>query len=125
MLELNIFVFYLLWIFLLHTIADFVFQTRWMAENKSKNMAALFYHIMEYTFVIFLGITIIMGIKFGLIYSIINGIIHLITDFITSKISSYAYKSNKNKLFWTMIGFDQLIHISSLLITLAILTNIL
>jgi len=35
---------------------------------------------------------------------------HTVTDFITSKITAYAYKTEKNKLFWGTIGIDQMLH---------------
>ena len=122
MIENAIAIGFICWIFFFHTMADFVFQTRWMAENKSSSLKALLIHILEYTGVMFVGLIILIGFRNAFLYAILNGLLHFITDFFTSKINSYAYKNNKMKLFWSMIGFDQFIHICSLLFTLLILT---
>lgn len=109
---------FLIYVYALHTLADFVFQTRWMAENKSKSLKALSLHIAEYTGIIFIGMILILPLQYAALYSLVNGCIHFFTDFVTSKISSKAYKSENIKLFWITIGIDQFIHISSLLLTL-------
>lgn len=99
----------LILIFFMHYIGDFLLQTRWMGENKSKNMKALLFHILVYTLWLF---------PLGVEFAIANGILHLITDFITSRLSSRAYKNNNMSQFWAIIGADQLIHIVTLLLTL-------
>jgi len=109
---------FLIWIFFCHTIADFILQTRWMAENKSSSLKALTVHIIEYTTVMFVGLILPFGLANAALYAVINGVLHFFTDFITSRLSSYAYKNEKMKLFWGIIGFDQFIHISCMLLTL-------
>ncbi len=96
-----------------HYIADFILQTRWMGENKSKKLLALISHIGVYTAVLVL----LFGLKFGLI----NGIIHFVVDFFTSKASSYAYKKQNMEMFWAIIGLDQLIHVLTLFATLTLI----
>lgn len=120
MIEALIAILCLIWIFFCHTIADFVFQTRWMAENKSSSLKALAIHVLEYTTVMFVGLIFPFGLVHAALYAIINGVLHFLTDFVTSRISSYAYKNGDMKLFWGTIGFDQFIHISCMLITLLI-----
>lgn len=99
----------LIFVFILHYIGDFLLQTRWMGENKSKNIVALLMHIIVYSATL---------IPFGFKFAIINGILHLITDFITSKLSSRAYLNKNMAQFWAIIGFDQLVHTITLILTL-------
>lgn len=93
----------------LHFIADFIFQTRRMANNKSKKILWLLAHCVEYT---------IFFLPFGLKFAAINGALHLITDFITSKMTSHFWRCKNEKLFFVTIGFDQAIHLTCLLLTL-------
>jgi hypothetical protein len=92
-----------------HWFADFVCQTDEMALNKSKSNKWLSIHVLVYS-VCFIW----MGWKFALI----NGICHWITDFITSRINSHLVKLESKHWFFTCIGFDQAIHITTLLLTM-------
>jgi membrane-bound metal-dependent hydrolase YbcI (DUF457 family) len=80
-----------------------------MAINKSKDNFWLGLHVSFYT----LSILIIFGWKFA----IINGILHFITDYITSRGTSYLWKTDQRHLFFTLIGFDQAIHLTTLALT--------
>jgi hypothetical protein len=93
----------------LHFIADFIFQSRKMAENKSRSLLYLTYHCIEYT--LFL-------LPLGLKYATINGVCHFITDFITSKLTTKYYLAKNNKMFFIIIGLDQAIHMTILIFTL-------
>ena len=120
----------IIFIFVVHYIADFLLQTREMGENKSKSIKWLSIHVFVYSFVT----TAFWMVGFDrpdfLFASqmfLITFVTHFITDFITSKISSYFYyksisdKPNRKKwmgYFWYMIGFDQLVHAITLLLTL-------
>ena len=98
----------LLAIFAAHFIADFVLQSDWMAINKSTRMVPLFVHISVYT-----SVMMIFGWKFALA----NGAAHLVTDFFTSRGSSFFYKRKQNHWFFVVIGFDQLVHQVTLILT--------
>jgi len=113
-----------IWLIIAHFIADFLCQTREMGVNKSHSLKWLLAHILVYT-------SIITACSFGawyvyeisvsyltvLQFCMINGLLHLVTDFTTSKASSYFYKHDKLGLFWWTIGFDQMIHAICLLYT--------
>ena len=106
-----------------HFIGDFVLQSHWMASNKSKRIDALLLHVGIYSVTISLLPVIfwifgMISIKNGLIFTGGNALIHLITDFITSKISSKLWTEQKWHYFFTMIGFDQLLHTITLLLTM-------
>jgi hypothetical protein len=97
----------LLFLIWTHFIADFIFQSDQMAINKSKSIKYLSLHVFIYS-VCFLYI----GWKFALI----NFLAHWIIDFITSKINSKLY-TNHRHWFFTMIGFDQALHTTTLVLT--------
>ena len=110
----------LIGLFFTHWVGDFVLQSRWMGNNKSKNWKALTAHVATYT-AILLQFALIVNIHHALVFTFINGIVHLITDAITSRITSNLYKANKIYAFFTVIGFDQFIHCATLVLTLQIL----
>ena len=94
-----------------HFVADFICQTDNMAKNKSKSLKWLSFHIAVYTLIF-----CYLGIEFALI----NGVCHFLIDFITSKISSYYYAKGRIHDFFVVIGFDQLLHTSILIMTLSL-----
>lgn len=116
-----------------HWFADFVCQTRWMAENKSKSFKALSAHVLVYSLVItfymwyreffVIGIQRLTGtgtltehvpaINF-LWFFLATFATHWITDAITSRITSFFHKKGNTKAFFTTIGFDQYLHFIAL-----------
>jgi len=127
-----------------HFIADFVFQTRKMGEGKGTSLKWLTIHVATYCAIFSLVsswyLIPILGIMHFIGYVIINTLCHFCTDFITSKMTSYFYKKAEAakadvsltpdeklkatqkhmKGFWTTIGFDQVIHASTLFQTFKI-----
>lgn len=95
----------LVWI---HTIADFWLQTRKLAETKSSNIVALTKHVAIYTTPLFL---------FGWQFALINGALHWMTDFCTSKLTTHFYKKENTYAFFGVIGIDQAIHMTCLILT--------
>lgn len=113
-----------IWLIISHFIADFLFQTRKMGENKSRSLLWLSAHILVYTAVLcvctFAADSIYhfeVGTEKLFLFVLANGYLHLITDFFSSKASSYFYKKNNLGLFWWTIGLDQMIHGICLLAT--------
>lgn len=104
-----------------HWFADFVLQSRKIAESKSSSLRSLFTHVGLYTAALACVMVpiLIREHEFRLVVAFIlmNGFCHLVTDFATSKMSAAAYKSQDKSQFWSIIGFDQSIHWSHLLIT--------
>jgi len=99
-----------------HTFADFVCQTNWMATNKSKNWLALYVHVIVYSLCFsYWGLSFV-AFTFGT---------HLITDAVTSRMTAYLYKNFDDQHFYqpnshwffVVIGFDQLIHFATLAYT--------
>jgi len=96
----------LIWI---HYISDFVFQSDKIATLKSHNIKYLSLHCLIYSLPM-----VIFGWKFALI----NGILHFIVDFITSKLTAYYWKINRIDNFFSIIGLDQGIHMTCLMLSL-------
>lgn len=96
-----------------HWVADFVLQTHWQAQNKSKDVEALARHVGTYGAVLAIATPFIFGTAnfFGvLIFVWINIALHFITDYFTSRWSSRLYAKQDWHNFFVVIGFDQLIH---------------
>lgn len=114
--------FTIVFIILMHFIGDFVLQSRWMALNKSSNNRALFAHVATYSLFLFIGGWVLwykdsIDINLIIAWALINGLLHFITDYITSRITARLWKLENKYWFFTMIGFDQLIHYACLFFT--------
>mgnify|MGYP001561673063 CR=1 FL=1 len=110
-------IYFLLWLFLLHFIGDFVFQTRHIANNKGKNFHILFYHVSIYIFVLGLGLLPFSKVQIIGEFIGYNFWLHFFTDTITSKITKYFWDKQNIYAFFTTIGFDQFLHIVALSLT--------
>lgn len=101
---------------LAHFVGDFLFQTDWMALNKSKSWLALCVHVACYTtcFAPF-------GIGFGFLTTVFLS--HFLTDAVTSRVTNRLWfmtpirgggfrlkHPNTRHWFFVAIGLDQLIH---------------
>jgi predicted membrane-bound spermidine synthase len=108
----------------LHWVADFVLQTSWMSQNKSTSIKALGAHIATYFAAITIGLFIVstfLDVENILQFTVLNALLHFVTDFFSSKGSSYFYKRNQLQRFFIVVGFDQFIHLATFLLTLEIL----
>lgn len=129
-----------------HFLADFVAQSDWMALNKSKDFRALWYHVGVYMVVmaavVRLGAGAVHSAPDGLLaWLAVNMFAHAAQDAITSRITSWlwfipmaefaegreilrttetvylARVTPTRHWFFVMIGFDQLLHYVTLLVT--------
>lgn len=111
-----------------HWFADFVLQTHWQAQNKSKNNEALFRHVLVYTWTLGTATMFVFGPgRLGeadgglriIGFILANGLLHFATDYVTSRGSAvYFGKSWHN--FFVVIGFDQLIHQVTIALTMKV-----
>lgn len=110
-------------ILILHWIADFVLQSDWMAKNKSKDNGALFAHVIVYSTVFSTTSTLysLYRPEIELInvfyFSIITFALHFITDYFTSRLNSKLWVNGNVHYFFVSVGFDQIIHYVSLILT--------
>lgn len=117
-------------ILLSHLLSDFALQSRNQGRKKSTNIFWLLTHVLIYSmtttffwWLLDLNYEIKSLINYSIIFFMIF-ITHGMTDFFTSKLTSFAYlkMQSKNKkmndfwewIFWLIIGADQTIHIVSL-----------
>lgn len=122
-MQITIPLFLSIYILFVHLIADFGFQTRNMANNKSKSFYWLTMHILAYGGVITLCcLPILMITNIALISMLLfiatNMICHWATDLITSKGTSYFWSKSEVHKFFCVIGIDQFIHGATLLLTI-------
>jgi len=104
MIDLGI-VLLLVW---LHFIADFVFQSDYMAQNKSKSNQVLLLHVLVYSLPFY-----IIGWEFALL----NGAMHFVVDYITSRITSRLWAKKEVHWFFVVVGLDQAIHMTCLFVS--------
>ena len=112
-----------IWLLYFHWVGDFGFQTRYMAENKSRSFKVLSLHCLLYSFTMTIGfifIDILMSHDiillsvlyfFGLIFTF-----HFMTDAVTSRMTTKYYKFGYIKKFWMTIGADQWLHAFQILV---------
>jgi uncharacterized membrane protein len=121
-------------IIFIHWIADFVLQTDWQAQNKSKNNFALLSHTSNYSMVWLLPMCLVFGKMKGgattewivwstLYFSMITFVAHTITDYFTSRLNSKLWSAGKVHYFFVSIGFDQVLHYGQLFLTYHYLFN--
>ena len=112
--------FLLCFVFALHFIGDFMLQTHKQATNKSKSIKYLTYHVLTYCLPFF-ALIALGGLSYNMLYFflLLFGT-HWLTDFFSSKATSYFYRKQDWHNFFVIVGFDQLVHI----ITLMYLTDI-
>ena len=92
----------------LHFISDFILQSDGVAVDKSENVQVRLWHGFIYSIPFFF---------FGWEFAVLIGLSHFVVDFITSKLTKYYYGKNRHT-FFIVIGCDQAIHMTILVITL-------
>lgn len=114
-------------ILLAHFLADFVFQSDWMALNKSSQWKPLSAHVGVYTAVLALIVAFSQpdsaypygSLKTYGYFVAGNGAAHFVTDAVTSRVNKQllAYGKGSHHWFFVGIGADQLIHYACLLVS--------
>jgi hypothetical protein len=95
----------------IHWLADFVLQTHWQAQNKSKNNEALLQHVSVYTVILTAGaMAVFFTADRVMLFVAANAVLHFATDYVTSRWSSRLYAKQDWHNFFVVIGLDQLIH---------------
>lgn len=114
-----------LWLLVVHFFADFVFQSHWMASNKSKSIEALGTHVGVYTVTLLVcsvPLAVALPISNGslvLFWVAANGAAHFATDYVTSRINARLWEQKRIHGFFVGVGADQLIHSLTLGLSLA------
>ena len=93
----------------LHFVADFLCQWDKMAINKSSDNKILALHCLIYS---------VFFLYFGVAYAILVGLSHFAIDYTTSRINKRLWAANERHWFFTVIGLDQALHLTMLIILL-------
>lgn len=108
----------LIFILLIHFLADFCLQTSDQATQKSTNVHALFRHCLTYSLVwLVAGYCIFDNVYAGFIFFAITLPCHFITDFITSRLGKPLWESKNYHDGFVMVGADQVLHYIQLILT--------
>ena len=117
----------LILIMFIHWVADFLFQTKERAINKSKSNYYLFQHVLVYTLTFYVfGLTFYSSIS-AIAFCGITFLFHFITDYFTSRWTSRLYRNKKFygfPSFFSVIGLDQFLHFVQLILTYAWVTSL-
>lgn len=98
-----------------HWFADFVTQSDYIAQNKSKSNLVLGTHIGLYGLMLFIpSLWLFPFMDLVIQFVGINMLLHFSTDFFTSRITSVLWKKGEVHWFFTVIGFDQFLHCAAL-----------
>lgn len=92
----------------LHFLGDFILQTDKMATGKSKSNKILLIHVAVYSLPL-----LIIGVEFA----IVNLILHFVVDYFTSRATSRLWQRGERHWFFTVIGLDQTLHMTCLVLT--------
>jgi len=115
----------MIYILLIHFLADFGLQTHEQATMKSENIKYLFYHVGVYSIIWLLASFCVFGdFERSLYFSSITFFAHFITDFITSRIGKPFWKNNDFHNGFVVVGFDQVLHYIQLMLTFNYLLHI-
>lgn len=102
------------WLLFTHWFADFVLQSDYIAQNKSKSNVVLFEHVLLYILPF-----AILGffIPISLLWLLTNLVAHFIIDYVTSRINSKLWAKQQIHWFFVSVGFDQFLHVATLVLT--------
>lgn len=123
--------FTILYLLLIHWVGDFLFQSVYMAENKSKSFKVLISHTALYSGIITVCLIFLLELTMtdvG-IFGLVTFVTHTAIDYVTSKIISKKFANKEygtsipNTGAFTVIGIDQTLHYTQLFLTYIILVH--
>lgn len=101
----------LIFILLIHFLADFGLQTHEQATNKSTSLKYLTYHVGVYSLIWWLAYWAWSGnVVTALLFAAITFGAHFVTDYFTSRLSSKFFKAGDMHNGFVVVGFDQMLH---------------
>ena len=98
----------------LHFFGDFILQSDRMAKGKSTNTFVLLEHVTWY------GAALALAqffIPFTWTWWAVNFALHFLTDFASSRATSYLWQKGERHWFFVVIGADQSLHSTALVLT--------
>lgn len=70
----------LAWIFVLHFLADWLLQSKYMSHNKSSKLEVLLQHASIHLAVFFIGLILITSFQSALMFALANAVVHGFVD---------------------------------------------
>lgn len=117
MIEFNI----ILFIIVIHFLADFVLQTDDQAKNKSTSIKWLVFHTGMYSLIWLLIMPILLEPIKCLQFATITFCAHTLTDYITSRVGKPFWSKGDTHFGFVTVGFDQVLHYLQLFLTYLLL----
>jgi uncharacterized membrane protein YjjP (DUF1212 family) len=109
---------YIIYILIIHFLADFCLQTPKQAEMKSTDKIQLAYHVLTYSLIWFFASYVFFGSWFlALIFSVITYTCHYMTDYLTSRIGKPYWEAKDYHTGFVVVGADQVAHYIQLILT--------
>lgn len=100
-----------LYIILIHFLADFALQTHDQASKKSTSNVWLTYHVSTYSFVWLIAAYMLFeSIKLSISFAIITFLTHYLVDYFTSRIGKPFWEKNDYHNGFVVVGADQVVH---------------
>lgn len=113
----------MLWIVWLHFLADFVLQSDKVSKAKSGSNRVLAFHVALYSVPFIPFAAAYMTPANAATWLLVNVAAHFVTDYITSRMTSKLWKAGDVHNFFVVIGADQAIHMTTLFLTFAWLSQ--
>lgn len=107
-----------MFILLIHFLADFALQTHQQATLKGIQNKFLFFHVAVYSMVWWLALLSYGHTGLDVIYFVfLTFIFHFATDYLTSRIGKPFWESKDLHNGFVVVGFDQILHYLQLFYT--------
>jgi hypothetical protein len=115
----------IIFILIIHFLADFCLQTNDQALLKSKDLKHLQRHVLNYSLVWFLASYCLLGSwLLALSFACATYSAHILTDYITSRIGKPFWESKDYHTGFVVVGADQVAHYLQLIYTYKILSEL-
>ena len=115
----------LVFVLLIHFLADFGLQTHEQATGKSTSLKWLTYHVGVYSLMWLLASWFYLeDFRIAIIFSSITFICHWITDYITSRVGKPYWDKQDLHNGFVIVGFDQVLHYIQLVGTLLLCSTL-
>lgn len=116
----------IIFIMLIHFLADFGLQTHEQFQKKSSDSKFLFYHVGVYSMIWFLALCGYPDLELDgvLTFTLITFVSHFVTDWMTSRIGKPFWENKDFHNGFVVIGFDQLLHYIQLLLCWEFIFNV-
>lgn len=113
----------IIYILMVHFLADFCLQTNDQATMKSTNIPHLFKHVLTYSIVWFFASYVLLSSwLLAVVFASVTFVAHFITDYITSRIGKPLWESKDLHNGFVMVGADQVFHYVQLIFTYELLS---